>query len=148
MMVMSLNKRRSIYMYPEFKRCRELFVCYDIGLVAPIFAHENDRFTSLQVFEVDESHVLYKRDLLEYLSSAPNLGEMRVVVPATWSRRVSTCTKGCFTNPDFACFRPDGWCAVETKLPSTKFALIGSDFEFCPTSSTDWHSTNLRTITI
>ncbi|EPB69984.1 hypothetical protein ANCCEY_10929 [Ancylostoma ceylanicum] len=105
MMVMSLNKRRSIYMYPEFKRCRELFVCYDIGLVAPIFAHENDRFTSLQVFEVDESHVLYKRDLLEYLSSAPNLGEMRVVVPATWSRRVSTCTKGCFTNPDFACFR-------------------------------------------
>ncbi|KIH49500.1 hypothetical protein ANCDUO_20425 [Ancylostoma duodenale] len=69
---MSLNKRRSIYMYPEFKRCRELFVCYDIGLVAPIFAHENDRFTSLQVFEVDESHVLYKRDLLEYLSSAPS----------------------------------------------------------------------------
>ncbi|KAK6735781.1 hypothetical protein RB195_018802 [Necator americanus] len=71
MMVMSLNKRRSLYMYPEFKRCRELFVCYDIGLVAPIFAHENDRFALLQVFEVDESHVLYKRDLLEYLSNAP-----------------------------------------------------------------------------
>ncbi|VDK52414.1 unnamed protein product [Cylicostephanus goldi] len=104
MMVMCQSKRRSIYMYPEFKRCRELFVCYDIGLIAPIFAHEDDRFTSLRVFEVDESHVLYKRDLLEYLSNAPNLCEMRVVVPATWSRRVSTCTKGCFTNPDFACF--------------------------------------------
>ncbi|WKX96655.1 hypothetical protein Q1695_012804 [Nippostrongylus brasiliensis] len=105
MMIMSLNKRRSIYMYPEFKRCHELFVCYDIGLIAPIFAHENDRFTSLRVFEVDESHVLYKTDLLEYLSNAPNLCEMRVVVPATWSRRVSSCTKGCFTRPDFACFR-------------------------------------------
>ncbi|PIO71993.1 hypothetical protein TELCIR_06093, partial [Teladorsagia circumcincta] len=87
MMIMSLNKRRSLYMYPEFKCCRELFVCYDIGLIAPVFAHENDRFLSLQIFEVDESHVLYKRDLLEYLSSAPNLCEMRVVVPATWSRR-------------------------------------------------------------
>ncbi|PIO64108.1 hypothetical protein TELCIR_14274, partial [Teladorsagia circumcincta] len=71
MMIMSLNKRRSLYMYPEFKCCRELFVCYDIGLIAPVFAHENDRFLSLQIFEVDESHVLYKRDLLEYLSSAP-----------------------------------------------------------------------------
>ncbi|KAK5970065.1 hypothetical protein GCK32_003261 [Trichostrongylus colubriformis] len=72
MMIMSLNKRRSLYMYPEFKRCRELFVCYDIGLIAPIFAHENDRFLSLRIFEVDESHVLYKKDLLEYLSSAPS----------------------------------------------------------------------------
>ncbi|KJH52601.1 hypothetical protein DICVIV_01186 [Dictyocaulus viviparus] len=71
MMVMSLPKRRSIYMYPEFKRCRELFVCYDIGLIAPLFAHQNDRFTSLRIFEVEESHVFYKKDLLEYLSNAP-----------------------------------------------------------------------------
>ncbi|KAJ1346083.1 hypothetical protein KIN20_000770 [Parelaphostrongylus tenuis] len=125
MMVMSLQKRRSIYMYPEFKRCRELFVCYDIGLIAPLFAHQNDKFTSLRIFEVDESHVFYKRDLLEYLSNAPNLCELRVVVPATWFRRVSRCKRGCFTNPDFACFRPDGWCTVQKKLPTTRFALIG-----------------------
>lgn len=136
MMIMSLNKRRSIYMYPEFKRCHELFVCYDIGLIAPIFAHENDRFPSLRIFEVDESHVLYKRDLLEYLSNAPNLCEMRVVVPATWSRRVSTCTRGCFRNPDFACFRADGWCAVHTRLPTTKFALVGSDDESSDSNET------------
>lgn len=125
MMVMSLQKRRSIYMYPEFKRCRELFVCYDIGLIAPLFAHQNDSFASLRIFEVDESHVFYKRDLLEYLSNAPNLCELRVVVPATWFRRVSRCTRGCFTNPDFACFRPDGWCTVQKRLPMTRFALIG-----------------------
>ncbi|KHJ74722.1 hypothetical protein OESDEN_25662 [Oesophagostomum dentatum] len=146
MMIMCMHKRRSIYMFPEFKRCRELFVCYDIGLIAPIFAHENDRFTSLRVFEVDESHVLYKRDLLEYLGNAPNLSEMRVVVPATWSRRVSTCTRGCFKSPDFACFRPDGWCGVQTRLPLTKFAIVGSDFEMSSTASID--SQKPRTITI
>ncbi|KAK6735783.1 hypothetical protein RB195_018802 [Necator americanus] len=144
MMVMSLNKRRSLYMYPEFKRCRELFVCYDIGLVAPIFAHENDRFALLQVFEVDESHVLYKRDLLEYLSNAPNLREIRVVVPATWSRRVRTCSIGCFKSPDFACFRPDGWCAVHTRLPSIKFTLVGIDLD----TNCDQRSSNLRHVTI
>ncbi|VDM56378.1 unnamed protein product [Angiostrongylus costaricensis] len=105
MMITSPHKRRSIYMYPEFKCCRELFVCYDIGLIAPQFAHHNDSFTSLRIFEVDESHVFYKKDLLEYLSNAPNLCELRVVVPATWCRRVSRCTKGCFKTPDFACFR-------------------------------------------
>uniref|UniRef100_A0A1I7WXN2 F-box domain-containing protein n=1 Tax=Heterorhabditis bacteriophora TaxID=37862 RepID=A0A1I7WXN2_HETBA len=129
MLVMSGSKRRTIYMYPEFKRCRELFVCYDIGLVAPSFAHENDRFDSLQVIEVDESHVLYKADLLEYLKNACNLTEMRVVVPASWSRRVSSCTRGCFSNPDFACFRVDGWCGIHVKLPKTKFELVGSDNE-------------------
>uniref|UniRef100_A0A158P8K4 F-box domain-containing protein n=1 Tax=Angiostrongylus cantonensis TaxID=6313 RepID=A0A158P8K4_ANGCA len=105
MMITSPHKRRSIYMYPEFKCCHELFVCYDIGLIAPQFAHHNDRFTSLRIFEVEESHVFYKKDLLEYLSNAPNLCELRVVVPATWCRRVSRCTKGCFKTPDFACFR-------------------------------------------
>ncbi|KAK5984168.1 hypothetical protein GCK32_021120 [Trichostrongylus colubriformis] len=54
---------------------------------------------------------------------------MRVIVPATWSRRVSTCKRGCFTSPDFACFRPDGWCGVQARLPTTKFALVGSDDE-------------------
>lgn len=127
MLVMSLQKRRSIYMYPEFKRCRELYICYDIGLIAPLFAHHNDIFTSLRVFEVKESHVFYKKDLLEYLSSAPNLCELRVVLPTTWYRRVSTCTRGCFTSPDFACFRPDGWCTVQKRLPTTKFALIDSN---------------------
>ncbi|KAE9420872.1 hypothetical protein Angca_000613, partial [Angiostrongylus cantonensis] len=125
MMITSPHKRRSIYMYPEFKCCHELFVCYDIGLIAPQFAHHNDRFTSLRIFEVEESHVFYKKDLLEYLSNAPNLCELRVVVPATWCRRVSRCTKGCFKTPDFACFRPDGWCTVQNRLPTTRFALIG-----------------------
>ncbi|XGW10812.1 hypothetical protein V3C99_012369 [Haemonchus contortus] len=140
MMIMSLNKRRSLYMYPDFKRCRELFVCYDIGLVAPLFAHENDRFLTLRIFEVDESHVLYKSDLLEYLSTAPNLSEIRVVVPSTWAKRVSSCKRGCFTSPDFACFRPDGWCGVQTRLPTTKFALVGSDDE-----SIDGNHENSRT---
>ncbi|PAV76597.1 hypothetical protein WR25_26487 [Diploscapter pachys] len=124
MLVMPNAKRRSLYMYPEFKLCHELVVCYDIGLVAPIFAHENEQFGQLEIFEVDESHVLYKKDLLEYLGNAPNLSEIRIVLPATWTRRVQRCTKGCFGNPDFNCFRADGWRAVHIKLPRAKLAII------------------------
>ncbi|CAI5442422.1 unnamed protein product [Caenorhabditis angaria] len=116
--------RRTIYMFPEFKKCHQLMVCYDIGLIAPTFSHENDRFDDLVLFEVDESHVLYKSDLLEYLKTAHQLRDVRVVVPATWSSRVLRCTQGCFSNPDYACFRADGWYNVPSKLPLAHFEII------------------------
>lgn len=55
-----------------FQNCKEIEICYDIGLVAPVFAHENDRFPTLTTVEVHESHVLYKADLLDYLRNAPS----------------------------------------------------------------------------
>ncbi|CAB3405429.1 unnamed protein product [Caenorhabditis bovis] len=125
-MLMS-STRRTIYMFPEFKKCHQLCVCYDIGLIAPTFSHENDRFEDLVVFEVDESHVLYKADLLEYLKTATKLESLRVVVPSTWSSRVSRCTKGCFQNPDYSCFKLDGWCNVFAKLPKAHFEIVENE---------------------
>ncbi|CAD6195318.1 unnamed protein product [Caenorhabditis auriculariae] len=131
MLVMSNTKRRSIYMYPEFKNCRQLFVCYDIGMIAPIFSHENDHFDDLTFFEVDESHVLYKADLLEYLSNAKNLKDIRIVVPASWESRVSRCQRGCFSNPDFSCFKAEGWCSVPKKLPQARLSIVGATIPVC-----------------
>ncbi|KAF1765186.1 hypothetical protein GCK72_005138 [Caenorhabditis remanei] len=126
-MLVMAHGRRTIYMFPEFKRCRSLVICYDIGLIAPVFSHENDHFDDLLHFEVDESHVLYKADLLEYLKSAHELREVKVVIPSTFHSRVSRCTEGCFSNPDFACFRADGWCSVPAKLPGAHFEIVSND---------------------
>ncbi|CAI2324337.1 unnamed protein product [Caenorhabditis sp. 36 PRJEB53466] len=123
-MLVMAHGRRTVYMFPEFKRCRSLVICYDIGLIAPSFSHENDRFDDLVRFEVAESHVLYKADLLEYLKTAHKLREVKVVIPATFQSRVSRCTLGCFANPDFACFRADGWCSLPAKLPGAHFQIV------------------------
>ena len=60
------NKSRWFFL----QNCRSLFVRYDIGVVAPTFAHEKDRFLKLEVVDIAESHVLYKNDMLAFLTNA------------------------------------------------------------------------------
>uniref|UniRef100_A0A8R1E0F4 Uncharacterized protein n=1 Tax=Caenorhabditis japonica TaxID=281687 RepID=A0A8R1E0F4_CAEJA len=96
--------RRTIYMFPEFKRCRRLVMSYDIGMIAPNISNENDKFGELTKLKVNESHVLYKSELLEYLKSAHGLLELKVLIPMAYQCKVARCKEGCISGPDF-CFR-------------------------------------------
>lgn len=123
MLIMRGSKHRAMYMYPEFKNCRSLFIRYDVGVVAPTFAHEGDRFDRIETVDLAESHVLYKGDLLQYFRNAPNLNRLRVILPASWLRRTSGCSLKCFENADFSCFRADGWCLANQLLPNVQFSI-------------------------
>lgn len=110
MLIGSITKRRSLYMWHEYKECEFLSIDYDIGMVSSNFGIGIHSFPNLKNLELQSSHVLYKKDFLEYLTNAPNLNSLCVVAPTSFPRRVSQCKAGCFLSPDYACFRPDGWC--------------------------------------
>ncbi|CAJ0959694.1 unnamed protein product, partial [Mesorhabditis belari] len=117
-------KHRSLYMWNEFKKCQQLYIDYDIGLVATSFGAPPPLIKdSLSTVHLEQSHVLYIQEFLHYLSIGSDLDHLRVVAPISFPRRVSLCTRGCFRAPDYASFRPDGWAQVSQLLPQTEFIL-------------------------
>uniref|UniRef100_A0A914V055 F-box domain-containing protein n=1 Tax=Plectus sambesii TaxID=2011161 RepID=A0A914V055_9BILA len=125
-MLIMTRKQRALYMYDEFKMVQNLVIGYDIGIVAPAFAHL-ETFGKLQHVRLEYCHVLFKPDFVTYLQNAPNLETVTVVLPHNWEERVARCTEGCFRNADYFCFKPEGWPVFHRLLPSARL-----EFEHYP----------------
>ncbi|VDK87996.1 unnamed protein product [Onchocerca ochengi] len=122
-MIVMKKRRRFLYIYEEFKQCKNLIICYDVGIVAPLVPRIDEKQFQLEQVEIIASHVLYKDDFLKYLSLAPNIKFLRILLPCHWTERVKRCTFGCFRNNDFACFMEYGWSSVSYYLPHTSLVF-------------------------
>ncbi|MCP9263916.1 hypothetical protein DINM_007276 [Dirofilaria immitis] len=122
-MIVMKRRRRFLYMYDEYKQCKNLIIRYDVGIVAPMLPNVDEKYCRLQQVEVIASHVLYKDDFLKYLSLAPNVKILRILLPCHWTERMKRCTFGCFRNTDFACFMEYGWSSLSSYLPHAKLVF-------------------------
>ncbi|EJW86946.1 hypothetical protein WUBG_02146 [Wuchereria bancrofti] len=116
MMVMK-KRQRFLYMYNEYKQCKNLIICYDIGIIAPLFPPVNEKYYQLQQVEIISSHVLYKDEFLKYLSLASNIKVVRILLPCHWTERMERCAFGYFLNADFTCFMKYGWASLSHYIP-------------------------------
>jgi hypothetical protein len=73
---------------------------------------------------IDSSHVLYKRELLEFFHEAQRLQTITVILPPNWATRTARCAKGCFLNADYLCFKADGWRQFQQILPSARLDIV------------------------
>ena len=107
-----------------------LVIGYDIGIVAPAFAHA-ETFEKLRHVRLEYCHVLYKPDFVAFLQNAPNLETVTVVLPHNWEERVARCTEGCFLNADYFCFKAEGWPMFHRLLPHARLEFVhNSDHQF------------------
>ncbi|CAJ0587232.1 unnamed protein product, partial [Mesorhabditis spiculigera] len=115
---------RTLYMWNEYKRCQELSMDCDIGLLGMNYRQGPQLDPILKTVHLEQCNVAYIAEFIDYLAEDTALERMRVVAPANLATQLPySKLPGCPIIPNLATFRAESWSKLLQLVPHLEFSL-------------------------